>query len=115
NNKTANLSAQGNVWGNLTINAGTTLNLNSQTLLMIGTTITNNGAISVTTTNTGSVNFAGGLGTGAAQTYQGTGTFGSAAVRVASVSIQNTAGVTLTSGVSVLNIYRINAFFGPCT
>ncbi|MFL6214148.1 MAG: beta strand repeat-containing protein, partial [Blastocatellia bacterium] len=115
NNKTANLSAQGNVWGNLTINPGTTLNLNSQTLLMIGQTITNNGAISVTTTNTGSVNFAGGLGTGLAQTYQGIGTFGAAALRVASVSLQNAAGVTLTAGVSALNVNRINAFFGQFT
>ena len=63
NNKTANLSAQGNVWGNLTIPTGTTLNLNSFTLLQIGPTITNNGAIVVTTNNTGGVNFAGALQT----------------------------------------------------
>ena len=57
NNKTANLSGQTNVWGNLTINTGTTMNLNplgtAQTLLMIGSTITNNGAIITGTTNTG--------------------------------------------------------------
>jgi hypothetical protein len=115
NNKTANLSAQANVWGNLTINTGTSLNLNSQTLLMIGQTITNNGAITVSTNNTGSVNFAGALGTGVAQTYQGSGTFGAAALRVASVSLQNSAGVTLTSSVSSLNVYRVNAFFGQFT
>jgi hypothetical protein len=115
NNKSVNLSAQGNVWGDLTINTGTNLNLNSQTLLMIGTTITNNGAITVSTNNTGSVNFAGGLGTGAAQTYQGAGTFGAAALRVASISLQNTAGVTIGAGVSALNVYRINVFFGQIT
>ncbi len=120
NNKTANLSGQGNVWGNLTINTGTTLNLNpgtAQTLLMIGPTITNNGAIIVNTNNTSTVNFAGGLQTvGApyAQTYTGTGTLGAAALRIASFSVQSPLGVALTS-VNNLNIYRINAFYGSIT
>ena len=87
NNKTLNLSGQLNVWGNLTINAGTTVNVNpgtAQTLLQIGPTITNNGAIITNTTNTGTVNFAGSLqalGGGYAQTYTGTGTFGTPSVR----------------------------------
>ena len=53
NNKTLNLSGQLNVWGNLTINPGTTVNVNpgtAQTLLQIGPTITNNGAIITTRT-----------------------------------------------------------------
>ena len=53
NNKTLNLSGQLNVWGNLTINSGTTVNLNpgtAQTLLQIGPTIINNGAIVATAT-----------------------------------------------------------------
>ena len=118
NNKNALLSGQGNVWGNLTINTGTMVNLNpgtAQTLLMIGPTITNNGAIVVNTNNTGTVNFAGQLqtvGTPYAQNYTGTGTFGTAALRVATFSLQNPLGVTLNSGVSALNIYRINVFFG---
>ena len=76
------LSGQRNVWGNLTINPGTTVNVNpgtAQTLLQIGPTITNNGAIVTNTNNTGTVNFAGSLqalGGGYAQTYIGTGTFG---------------------------------------
>ena len=121
NNKNALLSGQGNVWGNLTINTGTMVNLNpgtAQTLLMIGPTITNNGAIVVNTNNTGTVNFAGQLqtvGTPYAQNYTGTGTFGTAALRVATFSLQNPLGVTLNSGVSALNIYRINVFFGQIT
>src|ERR1043166_5686661 len=125
NNKTATLSAQTNVWGNLTINPGTTINLNpigtAQTLLMIGSTITNNGAIITGTTNTGTVNFAGGLqltasgGSGTAQTYTGTGTFGTAVTTIATLSLQNGAGVTLDPGVSNLNVQRVNMFFGSIT
>jgi Cadherin-like beta sandwich domain len=122
NNKTANLSGQGNVWGNLTIPLGATLNLQNtaatQTLLMIGPTLTNNGAIAVTTTNTCQVNFAGPVQTvGApyAQTYTGTGTFGAAVLRVGSVSCQNNLGVTLGAAVPMLNTYRINAFAGQIT
>lgn len=121
NNKTANLSAQGNVWGNLTIPVGTTLNLNpgtAQTLLMIGPTITNNGAIVVNTTNTGSINFAGGLQTALApyaQSYTGTGTVGSGALRLGNVAIQNASGATIDPAASVFNINRINAFFGTIT
>ena len=121
NNKTANLSGQANFFGNLTISTGTTVNVNpgtAQTLLMIGPTLTNNGAIIVNTTNTGTVNFAGQLQTvGApyAQTYTGTGTFGAAALRVGSFSLQNPLGLTLAGTVSPLNIYRINAFFGAIT
>ena len=118
NNKTANLSGQGNVWGNLTINPGTTLNPNSLTLVMIGPLLTNNGAITVTANNTGTVNFAGGLqqvGAPYAQTYAGTGTFGTAALRVGSFSVQSPLGVTLDPAVSNLNIYRINDFYGPIT
>ncbi|MFZ1220314.1 MAG: hypothetical protein WAO00_13545, partial [Chthoniobacterales bacterium] len=118
NNKNANLSGQGNVWGNLAINPGTILNLNGQTLLQIGPAITNNGAITVTTTNTGSVNFAGQLQTvGApyAQNYSGTGTCGAAALRVASFSLQNPLGITISGASPALNVYRINAFFGQIT
>ena len=118
NNKTLNLSGQLNVWGNLTINPGTTVNVNpgtAQTLLQIGPTITNNGAIVTNTTNTGTVNLAGSLqalGGGYAQTYTGTGTFGSPGVRLGTLSVQNAAGVTIDPGVSALNVNRVNAFYG---
>ncbi len=59
-------SADKETSGNLTIHTGTTLNLNpgtAQTLLMIGLTLTNNGAIVVNTTNTSTVNFGGQLQT----------------------------------------------------
>ena len=113
--KTLFLSGQGNVWGNLTINPGTTLNTVANTLLQIGPTITNNGAIVPTTTNTGSVNFAGSqqtLNGGYAQTYTGTGTFGTGALRLANVAVQNAPGVTIDPGVSALNVNRVNAFYG---
>ncbi|QQR73046.1 MAG: DUF11 domain-containing protein [Holophagales bacterium] len=124
NNKTASLSNQANVWGNLTVNPGTTLNLantapvSANTLLMIGPSLINNGAIVVNTNNTGTVNFAAGLqqvGVPYAQTYLGSGTFGTAAVRVGAFSVQSPLGVTLDPGVSNLNIYRINAFYGVVT
>jgi len=121
NNKTMNLSGQGNVWGNLTINAGTTVNVNpgtAQTLLQIGPTITNNGAIVTNTNNTGSVNFAGTqqtIGAPYAQTYTGTGTFGTAVLRLANTALQNVLGVTYAAAVSDLNVYRFNGFYGPVT
>lgn len=119
--KNVNLSGQGNVWGNLTINAGSTLNLNpgtAQALLMIGPTINNNGAIVVNTNNTSTVAFGGTLQTVGApytQTYAGTGTFGAAALRVGTINIQNQLGVVFDPAVSNLNLYRINALFGPIT
>ena len=120
NNKTLILSGQLNPWGNLTINPGTAVNVTSsatvgQTLLQIGPTITNNGAIIVSGNNLGSVNFAGSQQTldgGYAQTYTGTGTFGTGALRLASFAVQNAPGVTIDPSVSALNVYRVNAFYG---
>ena len=118
NNKNLLLSGQGNVWGSLTINPGTTVNVNpgtAQTLLQIGPTITNNGAIVTNTTNTGSVNFAGSLQAlngGYGQTYSGSGTLGTPSVRLANIAVQNAPGVTIDPAVSPLNVNRVNAFYG---
>ncbi len=116
NNKTLFVPAQLNVWGNLTINPGTTLNLaGAFTLLQIGPTITNNGAIVATTNNSGTVNFAGSLQAlngGYVQTYTGSGTFGTPALRPGTLSGQNAAGITIDSGVSPLYVNRVNAFYG---
>lgn len=120
-NKNANLSGQGNFWGNLTIPTGSTLNLNpgtAQVLLMIGPTLTNNGAIVVNTNNTAQLVFASGLQTvGApyASSYTGTGTVGTAALRLAAVGVQSPLGVSFAPTVTPLNIYRINALFGAIT
>ena len=61
------------------------------------------------------MNFAGSqqtLNGGYAQTYTGTGTFGTGALRLASFAVQNAPGVTIDPGVSALNVYRVNAFYG---
>ena len=87
----------------------------AQTLLQIGPGIMNNGAIITNTTNTGSVNFAGSLqalGGGYAQTYTGSGTFGSTTARLASLAGQNAAGVTIDPAASLLYVNRVNAFYG---
>ena len=118
NNKTLFVPVQLNVWGNLTINPGTTLNFQANvTLLQIGPTIVNNGAIVTTTNNTGSVNFAGSqqtLGGGYAQTYTGTGTFGTPACGLI-LQPPECAGVTIDPSVSPLYVDRINAFYGAVT
>ena len=121
NNKTLVLSGQLNVWGTTTINPGTAVNLTSsttvgQTLLQIGPSVMNNGAIVVSGNNLGTLNFAGSLQAlngGYAQNYTGTGTFGAAGLRPATLSVQNAPGVTLDPSVSALNVYRVNAFYGP--
>ncbi len=118
NAKTLNLTGQTNVWGNLTINTGTTLNTNpgtAQALVQIGPTLINNGAIVNTSSNTGIVAFAGNLGTSPAQTYAGTGTFGSVTNPIGTLQLQNAGGLTITPGVSTLYTLRINALFGAIT
>ena len=108
NNKTLVLSGQLNVWGTTTINPGTTVNLTSsttvgQTLLQIGPSVANNGAIVVSGNNLGTLNFAGSLQAlngGYAQNYTGTGTFGAPGLRPATLSVQNAPGVTLDPNVS---------------
>src|SRR4030095_960521 len=77
------------------------------------------GAIgTIATNNIGSVNFAGTqqtVGAPYAQTYTGTGTYGAPALRVANMALQNVMGVTLAAGVSNLNVYRFNGFYGAVT
>ena len=120
NNKNLLLSGQGNVWGVLTTNPGTTVNVNpgtAQTLLQIGPAIVNNGAIVTNVNNTGTVNFAGSLQavTSYAQSYTGTGTLGTGTVRLSTLSVQNAPGLTIDPSVSTLNVNRINLFYGGVT
>ena len=61
------------------------------------------------------MNFAGSLQAlngGYAQTYTGTGTFGTGGLRLGTLSVQNSPGVTIDPGVSALNVNRVNAFYG---
>ncbi|HSN75183.1 MAG TPA: fibronectin type III domain-containing protein, partial [Anaerolineae bacterium] len=107
NAKSALAVAQTNIWGNLTVNTGTTLNANGFAVLMIGPSITNNGSI-VGTVASSRLDFQG----SAAQTYGGSGTFGTAAGPFLLVSINNGSGVTLNAPI-VTN--RVNLFLGTFT
>lgn len=81
----------------LTVNASKTLNESgSQTLTFNGSTLTNNGTISV-----GNVEFSG----SAAQTLAGSGSFSSSTT----VKINNTSGVSLTGDVSILGSLNITS------
>ena len=119
NNKTLNLSGQLNVWGNLTINPGTTRQRQP-----------GNGADAApdraddheqrrdrhehdehrapSTSRAASRR-------SAAATRRRTRApepFGTPSVRLGTLSVQNAAGVTIDPGVSALNVNRVNAFYG---
>ena len=109
NNKTATLTGQTNVYRNITINSGASLNFNATTgfnLIFQGTSITNNGSIVGTAAAT-RFDFA---QTGP-QTYSGTGTWGTTAVpfQGTSIGVANTNNVTLLSPIVTT---RINLFSG---
>jgi hypothetical protein len=91
NNKNVLLTGQTNTFGNVTVNTGCTLSTQSSVWQVIGTTMTNNGTITVPT-NLGRLYF---VGSGA-QTYTGSGT---ATVATAAGSVDltmdNPAGLTI--------------------
>ncbi len=98
----------GIIYGNLTINTGTTFLTNTWAAFVLGN-VTNNGAITGTTSYD-RFDFAG----TSAQTYGGTGTFGTGTTPFAGVGvgIGNTSGVTLnspiyTTRVNLLGIVNI--------
>jgi hypothetical protein len=92
NNKTATVIAALNVRGNITVNPGTTLNLNNAATGFVtsfgGTSLVNNGTITGGTATATRLYFLGiGLtGTGT-QTYTGSGVFGSVAAPIAGIGI----------------------------
>ncbi len=112
--KTATLTAQTNVYGNLTINTGASLNHNATTgflLLMLGNAtnqgnVVNNGSI-VGTAASSRFDFQG----SAAQNYSGTGTFGTVGTPFVGIGlgISNVNNVTLNSPVITT---RVNLFYG---
>jgi hypothetical protein len=99
NNKIAQLRAQLNVWGNITVNTGTTLNMNGFALLAVGTTTTNNGFIDGRVASSNFVFYS----TVAPHTYTGTGVD-----TLQSFSNQNTFG-NITFSKPVVT-YRANFF-----
>ena len=114
NNKILNLNGTTRVFGNLTIPVGTTLNCanaaaaTGNIMVMYGATVSNNGTI--TGLLAGSrFDFQGAL----AQTYGGSGVFGTAGTPFAGVGVStansNPASVTLSSPIFA---FRINMFFG---
>jgi hypothetical protein len=106
NAKSAVLQGQTNVFGTLLTTTGTTLNLNSNLLLQLGATITNNGTLTGTTstaTSTSTLYFGGST----AQTFGGTGTV-TAPLRALTVD-NSGGGVTLSSPIVTS---RVNLFTG---
>lgn len=84
------------VRGNITINAGRTLDTNGFALLLYGTTIANDGAITGTLAGS-AFNFVG----SSAQTYSGSGSFGTVAIPFggSGIIIDNPNGVTANADV----------------
>ncbi len=109
NNKAVALTGQANFLGNVSINPGTTLNLNGQLMQVAGTTVTNNGTL--TGTATGSRLYFLGSGVGP-QTYTGTGTLTDG---LASLDVDNPSGLTIASSVGSFVTLRVDLFRGVIT
>ncbi|MEP6851014.1 MAG: G8 domain-containing protein [Acidobacteriota bacterium] len=105
NNKTATFAAQTLIFGNLTVNTGTTANLNGFLVAVLGSTLTNNGTLTGTTANS-RLYF---LGTGLPQTYTGAGVV---TAGLASFDVDNPLGVTIDPGVSQIVVLRTILFSG---
>jgi hypothetical protein len=104
------------IFGNLTLNTGTTLSQTSTgSVVMSGNTsqpgnVVNNGTISnASATGSNRVQFFGAFGQ---QTYSGSGTFGSGTTPYAGVGISNTNGVSITAP---MTLTRVNLFNGVVT
>ena len=115
NPKSALLSGTTNVYGNITINTGTTLNCQATTIQIWGNpnqpgNVINNGSI-INTSATGANRFSF-LGAHGAQTISGTGTLGNETTPFAGVTILNPAGVTISIPVVTS---RVNLFAGLVT
>jgi hypothetical protein len=104
------------IFGNLTLNTGTTLSQTSTGSVIMGGNanqpgnVVNNGTISnASATGSNRFQFFGATGQ---QTYSGSGTFGSGATPYAGVGIGNTSGVSISTPMTVT---RINLFNGAVT
>ena len=104
--KVASLSAELDVYGNTTIAAGATMNLNGFYCLPIGSIFTNNGTLSGTTAASGLYFFG-----SSAQTYTGSGVV---TAPLSSFEVDNAAGLTLTSANQVASA-RIILYTGNIT
>jgi hypothetical protein len=106
NAKNAIIMASTNVWGNVTIPTGSTLNLNGFSMLVLGTTVTNNGTITGSTTSS-RLYFLGGA---APQLYTGSG---SVTAPLDGLSIDNPLGVTIDAAIPAnIVALRVNLFRG---
>jgi hypothetical protein len=111
NAKTVQAKYDFDVANSLTIETGSTLDLFNNVVSFAGATVTNNGRIigALSTYPDSRFNFS---GASVAQTYLGTGTVGTYTDPLAGIGFSNALGVTINSGVTNLNVNRINAFMG---
>jgi len=111
NNKNVILISQMNTFGNVTVNTGCSVNTGANVWLVIGTTVTNNGTITVPT-NLSRFYF---LGSGP-QTYTGSGT---TTIVTASgsvdLTVDNAAGLTIDPASNGIITQRVNFFHGGIT
>lgn len=118
NNKNLLLSAATNVFGNVTVNAGTTLNAQTSTLSLWGNAgavgnLINNGTITNTSaTGTNRLQFSSSFGV---QTYSGTGIMGTPALAFAGINVANPAGVTFSGTAANTVVTRMNLISGQVT
>ena len=115
NAKTALISASTNVYGDITVKSGSTLNTQIHSIQVIGNTnnkgdVVNNGLIT-NSSATGS-NFFSFIGEHGAQTLTGTGSLGDPTTPFAGITFANTAGVSVQSAI-VTN--RVNLLKGIVT
>jgi G8 domain len=104
------ISGNSTVYGNIEINNNATLNLDTFKLKVKGN-IQNNGTIKSHLHNDwekGCMDFMG----NSAQTYSGTGIFGTVAAPINSFSMNNTTGVTIDANSNALNINGLYLFKG---
>lgn len=108
NAKTLTATAQVNLNGSSTISTGSTMVINGQICLVIGTPFTNNGTLTGTAGGT-RFYFLGGSGPA---TYTGTGVVTSP---LTAFEVDNAAGVTINPSVNQIILTRYNNFAGGVT
>ena len=118
NNKTAMAASTCYIFGDLTLNTGTTFNCQANTVSIWGNptnigNVINNGTIT-NTSGTGSNRFQF-SGTYGAQTYSGTGVFGTTTTMFAGINVVNSVIFDPAVTVGKIVVNRVNLFSGTVT